>query len=123
MVAADCVWIAEARAFVDANGNELWDIDEPPLAGVTFRVEDVLNHFENVDDSVAVSDSSGRAKLSVWLPGCPKVELEVYAVTPSGYVLTTAERLPAKETFDEEPFVFGFRPANALPGMPGAGHP
>ncbi|MDQ3930652.1 MAG: hypothetical protein M3328_16095 [Chloroflexota bacterium] len=125
IVFADCIWAADARAFVDENANQSWDTTEIPLAGVNFYVDDTLNNFDKVSDGV--SDKTGYAMLSVWLPGCPDVEFEVYTEVPEGYTLTTPGRIKALDLASEEPFTFGFRAAGpppgsrSVPGMPGTG--
>lgn len=124
---ADCGWGATAQAFVDKNANGKWDKGEQPLAGVSFQVDDVLNDFHDVarpDDSGSLtSGKNGTVTMSVWLPGCPEVKFEVYAVPPPGYMPTTPQRLPVDRLDIDETFTFGFKRSTALPGMPGAGHP
>jgi hypothetical protein len=113
----DCGWVARPRAFVDTNGNGKWDNRERPLAGVSFHVDDVYNHFEDVANEV-ISDSSGVGELFIFSAGCPNTEFEVYAIPPAGYTPTTPARLPG-----DGPLTFGFKLGAELPGMPGTGHP
>jgi hypothetical protein len=115
---ADCGWVTEAQAFVDANGNGKRDRGERPLAGVAFHVDDVVNHIQDVGEDEAISDSSGSAELFVRLLCSGDSELEIYAVPPAGYISTTPQRLS-----EDELLLFGFRRSNTLPGMPGTGHP
>jgi hypothetical protein len=103
-VTADCGWDAVAKAWLDKNQNGKWDPTEPPLGGVRFFVDDTLNHFTKVGRQ-AVSNHAGQADVSVWLPGCPSVEFEVYAKPPEGYLPTTPPRIEAK---GRELFEFGF---------------
>jgi streptogramin lyase len=110
----DCAWYASVEAWVDENANGIWDEGEPPLEGVEFHVDDVLNGYTNMGN--AISDWKGIARISLWLPGCPKARFEVYAEPPTGYRLTTDARLPAEgEGYGGSgPFRFGFAP---LPGF------
>jgi hypothetical protein len=107
---ADCQFAGTAKAWIDENENGMWDRSEPPLSGVSFLVDDVENNMRNVGD-LASSDTNGEASLYVWLPGCPKVRLEIYATVPSGYRLTTQPRITARED-DQGPFLFGFVPVS-----------
>jgi hypothetical protein len=124
---ADCAWGATAQAFDDRNGNGKWDKGEPPLAGVNFQIDDVLNNFQGVaftdEGKSLTSGKNGTVNMYVGLPGCPDVKFEVYAVPPAGYVPTTPERVPVGELDVDETFVFGFKRTAVLPGMPGTGHP
>lgn len=103
-VATDCVWDGEASAWLDKNRNGIWENDEPPLAGVRFLIDDTWNHYTSVGKE-AVSDGGGKASLGVWLPGCPKIEFEIYAQPPDGYLATTQARVQAHGT---NSFAFGF---------------
>jgi hypothetical protein len=107
---ADCIFAGTAKAWVDRDKDGVWDPDEPPLSGVRFFIDDVKNKITNVGDE-SVSDEAGEASVYVWLPGCPSVRFEIYPEVPSGYILTTAPRLPAREA-DKGPFSFGFSPVN-----------
>jgi hypothetical protein len=78
------------------------------LPGIVFHIDDVQNDFERVE-SPAVSDAEGKADLSVWLPGCPRVDFVICAEATFDYELTTAERIAARKHDDEAPFMFGFR--------------
>ena len=93
--AEDCGWDARAVVWLDKNGNGIWDEGEQPFQGVKIFVDDTLNHYTKVGRD-SVSDFRGAASLSVWLPGCPNVEFEIYAEPPTGYRLTTPPRVPAK---------------------------
>ena len=103
-VVADCAWNGESVAWLDKNRNGVRDEGEPPLAGVRFLIDDTLNRHTNVGQE-AVSNRAGVAALSVWLPGCPKVEFEIYAEPPDGYVATTQTRVSASGVRN---FTFGF---------------
>jgi streptogramin lyase len=80
----DCGWDAPVSAWIDENGNNIWDEGEPPLEGVQFHVNDIRNDYKDVGGR-AESDWNGKAKVFVWLPGCPSARFEVYAVPPLGY--------------------------------------
>lgn len=102
----DCIYSAQVNAWLDANENGLRDADEQPLEGILFHIDDVHNQFRKVGN--AVSDSEGKAGISVWLPGCPKVKLQVYSEAPDEYRLTTAERFDASVSRTDEVFSFGY---------------
>jgi hypothetical protein len=103
---SDCQFAGTAVAWIDENENGMWDRSEPPLHGVSFFVDDVENQIRNVGDP-AISNENGEALVYVWLPGCPRVKLEVYATPPPAYRLTTQPRINARED-DRGPFLFGF---------------
>ncbi|MFN2168441.1 MAG: hypothetical protein ACK2U9_19580, partial [Anaerolineae bacterium] len=71
---------------VDDNENGQWDTGEPSLAGVTMTIRDIRN---GVSGESGTTGEDGKANLYIWMPGCPKVELEVSAHPPTGYRLTT----------------------------------
>ncbi len=109
---ADCAWDGTAQAFVDTNTNGTMDLGEPPLAGVAFRVDDPYNHVTNATGrSPIISDGAGRALLSVFLPGCPHAEFEIYVQAPGGYTLITAAPRHSSDAASGEIFPFGFVPA------------
>jgi hypothetical protein len=91
-VVSDCGWSSLVIAWLDLDANGARDTgQEPPLAGVTFVLEDVYSGYGRMMAS-AVTDEEGRASLSVFLPGCPRTKLEVFARPPDGYRATTATR-------------------------------
>ena len=110
---ADCLWAGSTFAFIDENANGKHEQGEPPLAGVAFHVDDVLNKYVDVGyHHPEITDEDGKGWLSVWLPGCPEVALEVYTVPSDGYVLTTPDTVPAQHRSNLiQHFAFGFRPA------------
>ena len=126
-VFADCLWVRKVQAFTDGNRNKVWDRGELPLAGAAFYVDDIYNHYTDVGGE-AISDNQGKAVVAVRLPGCPRVDFEVYAQPPEGYVPTTPERVHAI-LGEDEPLLFGFAPVRylhddpSLPGMPDTGRP
>jgi hypothetical protein len=106
---ADCIWVGEGHAFIDTNENGYWNSGEPPLEGVQFHVVDVRNGHLRTESGLPTSDIYGRADISTFLAGCPRVELEVYAVPPAGYRLTSKERVPVHARFGGIELVrFGF---------------
>lgn len=102
----DCVWSATGEAWLDANQNGEWDTDEIPLEGVKFYVDDVQNGFAKV--AIGLSEQDGKGKINLWLPGCPKVRLEVYSEAPGDYALTTKERATAEFSQTDAVFAFGY---------------
>jgi ligand-binding sensor domain-containing protein len=103
--APDCLWSAKAQAWIDENGNGLWDTGELPLRNVMFYVDNVRYKLEDVAEN-AVSDSNGQAQLTVWLPGYTCEGFEVYAEAPANYEATTPERVADA---GQELFQFGYR--------------
>lgn len=112
---ADCAWGGMASAWVDMNNNGMRDPGDPPLPGVTFHVNDTLNGYSDVGFSDSSSNWKGEAGLTVWLPGCPEAEFEVYADTPAGYRALSNARQPARDRSSDQVFEFGFV---QLPGIP-----
>jgi hypothetical protein len=110
-VYADCIWKATGKAWNDDNKNGIWDTSEKPLANVLFWVDDPLNHLQKVNDfpeDNVPSNAEGNAAISVWLPGCPSVEFEVYTEAPQNCKLTTDSRISADPSQLDEVFSFGF---------------
>lgn len=109
---SDCAWTGYTIAWIDSNKNGILDLDEKPLQGVSVHVDDTKNKYIDVADPVQ-TDDDGEAYATVWLPGCPKVELEVYIDTPQGYQLTTQPRIKVDKSFlgtldAETVYYFGF---------------
>jgi streptogramin lyase len=113
---ADCAWQATGEAWLDANGNGESDPGENPLANVVFHIDDRRNNYQDVGE-YAVSDSQGKADLYVWMPGCPKVELEVYAEPPANYQPTTVDRIKVDLGEEDAHLRYGFkyRPGAPIP--------
>ncbi len=89
-----CLWRATAKAWIDTNQNGTWDVNESPLPGVKFFIDDVLHDHQNIGPSESISDSRGQADIYVfWSPDCPGMALEIYAEPPSGYRMTTQSRI------------------------------
>jgi hypothetical protein len=102
----DCDWSARVRAWVDENGNGVWDVGETPLSNVKIVVESY--HIPGIPE--AVSNDAGEAQLYTLIGGCPKeAVLFVYALPPSGYRPSRRSLKPASGT-DERVFEFGFVP-------------
>jgi len=105
----DCRWWGEAHAFIDKNQDGLKDASEPPLSGVSFYIDDVHNKYTKVG-SESTSDTKGISEITVWLPGCPTVEFEIYAEPPIEYDFSTPKRIAASIPHSDKPFDFGFVP-------------
>jgi len=111
---ADCAWVSEARTWIDSNGDGILNNNERPLSDVNIHVDDPENNLIDVSNP-AKTDGTGSANLVVWLPGCPNVSFEVYADVPSGYKITTPQRIKVNKDFwgDVETntiYYFGFSP-------------
>ncbi|MDX1614205.1 MAG: hypothetical protein R3300_07830 [Candidatus Promineifilaceae bacterium] len=102
IILADCIEEKFAWAWIDANENGNWDRGEQRLSGVEFIMDDVLNDLTDVGGR-AVSDNNGRTLLTVWLPGCPDVHFEVYALPTEGYRFTTPQGVLQPEASLAEP--------------------
>jgi streptogramin lyase len=110
----DCAWDATGEAWLDADGDGVRDADESPLANVVFHVADTHNDLDDVGH-YAVSNSQGQASLYVWMPGCPKVKLEVYVQAPTIYQPTTDEHVKVDLGEQDARIQFGFA---YRPGVP-----
>lgn len=100
VVTSDCIWTHNAKVWIDENKDGVKGSDEQPLANVQFYVDDVLNGGKQM--SVGVSDANGDAPLYLFIPGCPKVEMEIYPQAPTGYCFTTLDRVKdEKDVVDE----------------------
>ncbi|MEJ2209702.1 MAG: hypothetical protein P8129_11775 [Anaerolineae bacterium] len=111
---ADCEWVGSGQAWVDENADGMHDPGEPPLAGVTLHASDVRNGVWN-SGGPSVTNWKGEATLWTFLPGCPRVKMEVRADVPEGYRLTTPARLADQGGREEQVYEFGFA---YLPGVP-----
>jgi hypothetical protein len=106
-----CQWTAKAQAWIDENGDGLWDTGELPLANVAFYVDETLHRHRNIAQN-AVSDSNGRADVIVWVPQYTCGGFVVYAEAPANYEATTPERVADA---GQELFQFGYRYRAGLP--------
>ena len=101
-VLADCFPTADVRAWLDENGDGVWDEGELPLVGIKFELN------PTAQNGSAISDEDGLAHIFAWSPGeC--LEMQVTAVSFIGYMLTTAQKLDYTSSNTE--YLFGFRPA------------
>lgn len=110
-VFADCQWSGTGFVWIDQNGDGAYQDGEQPVPDVLVFVDDILNGYTDVGNKTKTS-LSGDADLSVWLPGCPDAEFEIYIQIPSGYTLTTQPRV--KVGGSENRFSFGL---TYLPGV------
>lgn len=101
-VLADCFQSATARAWLDDNGDGVWDEAERPLPGIEFILEPSVY-------GRATSDENGVAAIFATMPGgsCPQYS-SVIAASFAGYTLTTPQSL-AYTTPDAD-YRFGFQP-------------
>jgi sugar lactone lactonase YvrE len=106
--AVDCAWNATAQTWVDMNGNGIRDSGDPPLPGVLFHVDDILNGYSGVGSGDGPTDWKGEAQLYVWLPGCPKARFEIYPDVPSGYRALSDSKPTVDARSTGRVFDFGF---------------
>lgn len=109
---ADCVWTGYTIAWIDSNKNGILDQNEEPLQGVSVHVDDIKNKYIDVADTIQ-TDDDGEAFATVWLPGCPDAEFEIYVDIPQGYKLTTQPRIKVYTDFfgnsdTQTVYYFGF---------------
>jgi hypothetical protein len=104
-ILADCFQSATALAWLDENGDGLWDEGEPPLPGIEFVLEPTVY-------SRTTSDENGVANIFATTPGgtCSENQ-QVIAVKFAGYALTTANSLDYIDANTD--YVFGFQPLPA----------
>jgi len=105
--AADCSWSGRGEAWIDQNQDGVWDSTEPPLEGANFAIHDLI--YDAYSPERMISAKDGNTDLYFFLPGCPRVELEVSVYMPAGYRLTTDDRVPVRK--NGEIARFGFVPA------------
>jgi hypothetical protein len=90
-----CAAKVEVDAWLDKDKDGAHGPEEKPLSGVRFRAEWHTYACETGGVSQKrvvslISDSTGHAQTTI--TGCACEEFEVYAETPSGYLLTTPDR-------------------------------
>ena len=110
--AADCIWYASARTWIDANADGLVDPGEPPLRDVKIHVEDLQNQIPTVSWP-AITDQEGAVQLNVSIPGCADTIFEIYVDIPEGYRITTRPRLAIQPEIWQSTgkvYYFGFAP-------------
>ena len=110
--AADCIWYASARTWIDANADGLVDPGESPLSDVKIHVEDLQNQIPTVSWP-AITDQEGDVQLRVSIPGCADTVFEIYVDIPEGYRITTRPRLAIQPEIwesTEKVYYFGFAP-------------
>ncbi len=101
-VFVDCTWQGHPSAWIDVNRNGTRESEEPPLAGVTFTVEDIAACGHEIGERV-MSGRDGTGELWVMLGGCPEIRFQVHAEAPSNYLASTPTRVEGEGSFS-----FGF---------------
>lgn len=112
--AADCIWYASARTWIDANADGLVNPGESPLSDVKIHVDDIQNQLAAVSWP-AITDREGDVQLHVSIPGCVDTVFEIYVDIPEGYRITTRPRLSIQPDIWEgkdrgRVYYFGFAP-------------
>lgn len=118
---SDCLWSGIGFVWIDQNGDGEYQEGEQPIPDVPVLIDDTLNDYTDVGGKAKTS-LGGVADLSVWLPGCPDVEFEIYIQVPDGYVLTTPARVRVDGYDDRSSFGLTYLPgvstATPLPPAP-----
>lgn len=106
VISRDCGWARDAKAWIDSNANGQWDDEEQPFPNIVFVFDSTAYGGERNISRPTKED--GTTKLFKLFGGCPEYEIEVSVEVPSGYRLTTPERLQSDEENFDEVFLFGF---------------
>lgn len=112
---ADCGWSGQTQAWIDSDGDTVWDEEEIPLANVRIFTDDknlAFRLFRMYESGR--TDKDGKLDLLIWLPGCPDTQIVVYAKAPDCYTLTTKALLDGEL---EGPYLFGFEPIDAAESL------
>jgi hypothetical protein len=103
----DCAWSGQGEAWLDENNNGDWDDGEPPLEAASIMVKDLRSGVGGREGGA--TDTCGRVDLWMWMPGCPKVDLKVFAEPPPGYRLSTESPVSVQADYPGIQLVrFGF---------------
>jgi len=91
-VLADCFITFEISAWHDLNSNGDWDSGEPPLEGVSFRINGPFASL--LSTNPCISDEAGICQIRTWAPGeCMAADYAITAETPDSYTSTTPSEI------------------------------
>jgi len=110
---ADCAWHSSAKAWIDSNGDGVFNNGESPLSDVEIHIEDVES--QRIDISwPTITDKNGNVQINVPIRGCSDAAFEIYVDIPEGYLMTTRPRLAVNPGFWDSlntgsVYYFGFK--------------
>ncbi|MGZ9235968.1 MAG: SdrD B-like domain-containing protein, partial [Anaerolineales bacterium] len=109
---AACVWQGSAKAWIDSNGDGLFNSGEHPLSNVEIHIDDVKNQRTDAGWPVT-TDHDGDVRFNVSIPGCSNTVFQIYVEIPEGYRMTTKPRIEVTPDFreilsPESVYYFGF---------------
>jgi hypothetical protein len=110
-IMADCWIFFYLSAWIDTNGDGLWDESEAPLPDVEFHIDGRRIAYIN-SKYPGVSDENGLCTLLIYYPGfCAAAEYEITAIPPESYQPTTPNSLSLYLNIDEfsKNAAFGFQ--------------
>ena len=100
----ECSWYGLMFTWNDNNANGIQDDGEPPLAYISFFLEDSSRKSD-----IGATGSGGTMGLVEWLPGCNHMQFEIYPEVPENCKLTTTQtRMSADTRKEYQEFSFGF---------------
>jgi len=106
----DCFIEFYLSAWIDSNGNGLWDVSEEPLPDVEFHINGRFALVNSVYPGI--SNEKGRSRLEVWSPEkCVAGNYTITAIAPETYKGTTPNSLNLFLNSDEftAEVAFGFK--------------
>jgi len=106
-VMADCFISFKVAAWLDLNGDSIWDSSEPPLEGVEYQLGGMFaQKFDPVLDS---QKGEGWYSIQIWSPGeCIEQDYTVTAIPPESFEATTPSSITFSGSLPYEA-QFGFR--------------
>ena len=110
----DCTWYGSAKAWIDSNGDGLFNSSELPLDGVEIHVDAGETGLVDLSWPV-ITNTRGDAQVGVSLPGCTSTGFELSVDIPEGYRITTRPRVQVQPdlwgSLSTQPvYYFGFVP-------------
>lgn len=91
-VLADCFITFEVSAWIDLDRNGGWDAEEPPLEGVTIRVNGPFASM--LSPNPCYTDQQGLCQVRTWAPGeCAAGDYSVRADPSESYIAVTPSEM------------------------------
>ena len=110
LVLADCFVYFYLSAWVDVDGDGVWDEEEVPLPGIEFSISG--KYATSLVEGRQTSDENGEASIDTWSPGAclDDAGLTVHAEPPEGYEVSTGSPvLHDASSGLNGTYTFGFR--------------